>query len=142
MSKVTKTFLLAGKAIFTVHNNSNEHYTYKVRKSREDSPWGQRYFVSLLTGPDNELSYTYIGILEPNTGVLRLTKQSQYPYSSKAVKVLQWALNVVWRDAFDKVPIGYGIKHEGKCGRCGRTLTTPESIDCGIGPECLKIMGM
>jgi hypothetical protein len=30
--------------------------------------------------------------------------------------------------------------HEGKCGRCGRLLTVPSSIESGIGPECSKIM--
>ncbi|MGQ4872128.1 MAG: DUF6011 domain-containing protein, partial [Candidatus Thorarchaeota archaeon] len=26
------------------------------------------------------------------------------------------------------------IWHEGKCGRCGRRLTVPESIESGYGP--------
>lgn len=33
------------------------------------------------------------------------------------------------------------IRHEGKCGRCGRALTRPESIDTGLGPECAAKMG-
>ncbi len=28
--------------------------------------------------------------------------------------------------------------HEGKCARCGRKLTTPESIQRGLGPECAE----
>ncbi len=31
----------------------------------------------------------------------------------------------------------YG-KQIGRCGACGRRLTDPESIDNGIGPECIK----
>jgi hypothetical protein len=34
------------------------------------------------------------------------------------------------------------FRHEGCCGRCGRTLTTPESIDTGFGPECSGKLGI
>lgn len=34
------------------------------------------------------------------------------------------------------------IRHEGRCGRCSRALTRPESIDTGFGPECAEKMGM
>lgn len=30
---------------------------------------------------------------------------------------------------------------EGKCGRCARRLTTPESVQLGFGPECAKLLG-
>lgn len=30
------------------------------------------------------------------------------------------------------------VWHEGRCGRCGRKLTVPESIETGIGPDCAK----
>jgi hypothetical protein len=26
--------------------------------------------------------------------------------------------------------------HEGRCGKCGRALTVPESIESGLGPVC------
>ena len=39
----------------------------------------------------------------------------------------------------DDVPDNLRVYHEGKCCRCGRTLTTPESIKKGIGPECEAI---
>jgi hypothetical protein len=32
------------------------------------------------------------------------------------------------------------IWHEGKCGKCGRQLTVPSSIETGIGPECIKTL--
>jgi hypothetical protein len=49
--------------------------------------------------------------------------------------VIRWAVKAV---AKGSLPEGYKIQHEGKCCRCGRTLTTPESIERGIGPECVK----
>jgi hypothetical protein len=34
------------------------------------------------------------------------------------------------------------VRHAGKCGRCAKKLTTPQSVDTGIGPECAKLMGI
>jgi len=38
-------------------------------------------------------------------------------------------------------PAGFEFWHEGRCGKCARRLTVPESIANGIGPECLKNLG-
>ena len=123
-------FFKGGNALFTISNPAGEHYTYKIRKPDRDSP----FFVSLLTGPDNENSYTYIGIFEPGAFDLRLTKMSKVKFDTKSVKVLRWALTV-FRNG-NRPPTGYAIQHEGRCCRCGRTLTTPESIERGMGPDC------
>lgn len=34
------------------------------------------------------------------------------------------------------IPPSLEVWHEGRCGRCGRALTVPESIASGIGPVC------
>jgi hypothetical protein len=34
------------------------------------------------------------------------------------------------------LPGSVDVLHSGRCGRCGRTLTTPDSIERGLGPEC------
>ena len=31
------------------------------------------------------------------------------------------------------------VFHSGKCGKCGKKLTTPESIKSGLGPYCSKV---
>ena len=30
------------------------------------------------------------------------------------------------------------IFHDGRCGRCGRQLTDPTSVETGLGPYCRK----
>jgi hypothetical protein len=124
-------FFKGGKAIFTVSNPAGDHYTFKIRHPK-DKP----FFVSLLTGGDNTTDYTYLGIYNPQNKSVNLTAGSKYSEDTTPVKVVRWAIRKVSNG--EDLPEGYSIQHEGKCCRCGRTLTTPESIENGIGPECIK----
>jgi hypothetical protein len=162
-----KNFFMGGNATFTVDNGRGTHYTFKIRQPKKDNPrfaGPAPHFASLLTGPDNENSYTYMGIVfeapifrtevinpeDPASGTrkvdtgaktmaVRLTGKSRYNDESVPVKVLRWALHLAATGG--SLPEGYAVHHEGKCGCCGRTLTVPESIKRGIGPECWAKMG-
>lgn len=140
--QIGQDFILAGRAIFTLIGTSNR-FTYQV--TRKDPDPGSRYtqptyFVGLLTGSNNESDYSYLGILDPVTGYVRLTKGSRMTPQAPAVKAIQWALPLIWARA--TMPPSFGIMHVGRCGRCGRTLTVPESIASGIGPDCAGKMGL
>lgn len=148
---ITKTFLLAGNAKFTISvpqqfqtGGMAARYTFRIKRSEPTAQFPKpAWFVSLLTGPDNETSYTYLGKLGEFTGQVVTTQKSRYTQDSNPVRLLNKVLVRVWCDdhqAFEQY--GFQIRHEGKCGRCGRTLTVPESIDVGIGPECQEIMGI
>ena len=126
-------FFTAGRAVFTVDNGKGQHYTFRIGRRNENQP----LFVGLLTGPNNENSFTYLGIFKPETNEIRLTAKSRYTDETLPVKVVRWAVKAV---AANKIPKGYSIQHAGKCCRCGRTLTTPESVNRGWGPECDKYM--
>lgn len=136
---ITADFVKAGYAIFTVTSKTGEYYTYKVEHSTGSENFAPAWFVQLLTGPDNTSDYSYLGLLDAKTGAVRLTKKSRYSDDSLPVKVIRWALGMVWSDK--PLPEGYAIEHMGLCGHCGRALTTPESLAIGIGPKCRK-MGM
>ncbi|GMU26254.1 MAG: hypothetical protein AMXMBFR16_11590 [Candidatus Uhrbacteria bacterium] len=131
---ITREFATAGRAVFTVSNATGERYTFKVKRKDNEAPRPPVYFVSLLTGPDNTRDYTYVGVLNDYNGSVRLTAASRYAEDSKPVAVVRWALKKVWERG--TLPAGYEILHEGRCGRCGRPLTVPESIKTGLGPEC------
>jgi hypothetical protein len=97
-------------------------------------------FVKLLTGSDNEHSYTYLGNL-------RLTPHPHYEHGRKSTigpdapgaKAIGWYLSRLLGDASVD---GVEVWHEGVCGRCGRALTVPESVERGIGPDCAEKMGL
>ena len=134
-----KQFASAGNATITLESlKSGSHFTYKVREKESTSPnGGTVHFVSLLSGADNENDYRYLGLIREGRFVL--TKNSKVGIDAPSFK----AFNYFWNfDHGDVIPPQLVIRHEGRCGRCGRTLTVPSSIDLGIGPECAALMGL
>lgn len=130
-----KLFALAGNATITLESQvTGVHYTYKIREAKE----GNVHFVNLLTGPNNEADFTYLGIIRPGQHVLTITKASKLTTGSGPVL----AFNYFWSLRGDSFPSQLVVRHEGRCGRCGRTLTVPSSIDLGIGPDCAELMGL
>ncbi len=122
------SFILAGKAIVTFLNTqSKNRFTFKVSKAKE----GDFYFVSLLTSPE---TYQYIGTV--SNGIFRLGKKSKVSGDAQSVKVFDY---VIKKLKSNTLPNFIEIWHEGKCGRCGRALTVPSSIESGLGPECIKM---
>ena len=141
--KVDKRFVLAGHAIFTVHNGQGTSYTFRVMKAEADGNYQDSWFISLLTGPDNKHDYTYVGKIDPIQARVRLTRQSRYNCDSLPVKVINWVLPKIWQDK--PLPEGYGCHGAGYCGRCGIQLTAepgvnPEGFRYGYGPTCWKKM--
>jgi hypothetical protein len=135
-----KSYILAGHATVTLTSQRTQcRYTFKVSqaKDRETGEPKDFWFVGLLAGPDNESDYQYMGLLDAQRG-FRLTAKSRMTTEAKPVK----GFDYMWRHvAAGQMPPAMEIRHEGACGRCGRKLTVPSSIDSGIGPECAKKMG-
>lgn len=140
---VSKQFCLAGDATFTVSKPDGTHRTYRIQHVPANGRWKPAYFVHLLTGPDNTNDYTYVGVLDDFAGHVQVTRKSPYLQDSGPVKLLNRILARIWGDDHDAYQQhGYATRHAGKCGRCGRKLTTPESTVSGFGPECRKILGI
>jgi hypothetical protein len=140
------TFMLGGSATLTLQAPSGKHYTYKVkeaeRKPDDAANAPLRWFVGLLSGPDNDSDYTYLGLLE-NTqrsgDVLRFRLTPASRLGGEAAPVV-WVRRLIEAlVAEDEKRLARGaFYHEGRCGMCNRKLTTPESIKRGIGPVCFE----
>ena len=129
-----KDFAFAGNATITLQSGTTgKHYTYKIKKCKDSD---NLYFIHLLHGPDNEEDYHYIGAYYKDSGYFHTAKQYQftprqaYPPALRAMDYFLFKI--------DNLPSNLYVYHEGRCGRCGRKLTTPESIERGLGPECYK----
>jgi len=132
-----RQYVLAGEAVFTVANPSTGYWvTYKVtRKPGALDAW----FVGYLAGPDNEADYTYLGLLADHP---RFSPRFRV-WHTRATKVVKDT--AVWRgaewlakhlDEKGNFPPALEFLPSSTCARCGRTLTTPESVLRGFGPEC------
>jgi hypothetical protein len=122
-------FALAGNAYLTLSSRrTGAHYTFRIAASSS----GEVHFVSSLVGPDH---YEYVATIF-NRQELRLTRKSPSP------EYLPFrAFRYAWEWANQGIiPSDLEVRHEGRCGRCGRQLTHPDSIDRGIGPECAKTL--
>ncbi len=129
-----KDFMLLGNARITFLNTDTDtRFTYRVRKPAKKPfqdeatrPW----FVSVLTGSNNDNDYQFIGTIFQDMS-FKFSHRSHISWEAKSVKVFAW----VW-EHIDSLPSTVQSWHEGKCGMCAKALTDPESIARGIGPIC------
>ena len=114
---------------FTVKSTkTGEHRTFRVRTQPLDSNYcpGKRV-LSLLTGSDNENSYTGFAFVDDfGIHVWGKKKTEQYLALATMLEHLQ-----KHEDAGRVTVLA-----ETTCRKCNRKLTTPESILSGIGPTC------
>lgn len=123
-------FALAGNATFTIVSlKTGTRFTYKVRASDD----GKVFFVKVLTGSDNENDFTFLGTIWSDSRVFR--RGNRAPISEEAPSSKAFAR--FWSKLLaGSIPETLEFHHAGRCGRCGRKLTTPESVQRGLGPEC------
>lgn len=115
-----RRFILAGQALFTlVSNLTGKHYTYEVRST---DPERTSFTVAVRAGDD----FLTVGVLAAGEFVA--------DGKGPAAKAFAWYWRQLSADGpkLDQVE----LMHAGRCGRCGRELTHPESILTGLGPIC------
>lgn len=123
-------YLLAGRAILTIVNRqTGGRFTFKIIRDeakRDNDP--PTWFVAAMTGTDlhQYLGFIRDGGYRPNLLKVAADKPTQ--------KAATWLLPRML--ACHPLPESVDVLHSGRCGRCGRTLTTPDSIERGLGPEC------
>ena len=121
-------FMMAGKAICTIVNpKTGNRFTYRIKKKKNTDVW----FVSVLRGANNETDYEYIGCIVG--GLFKTSPKSRVTTEAQSFKVFAYVYSKL---VINTLPDFIEIWHEGRCGKCGRTLTVPESIETGMGPEC------
>ena len=131
-----KRFVTGGNAIMTLESKrTGRWFTYKIKKSKKDienNVENSPLFVSVLVGSDNESSYTYMGTIFNNNS-FKLTKNSKIGEDALSYKAFTFFFNLLQNN---KIHEEMSVYHRGICARCGRTLTVPESLIHGFGPEC------
>ncbi|QNH71474.1 hypothetical protein PP938_gp103 [Rhizobium phage AF3] len=115
-------FIFAGKSIFTLKSRRTEdHFTYKVKKRKEGL-----YYVFVLSK-----GFEYIGTLQDRR--FFPSKKHGRSLDELPLRAFKWSIDHI---ETGKVPSELEFYHEGKCARCLRPLTDPNSLKTGLGPEC------
>lgn len=150
-----RRFILGGKATFTVKNTqTGRRFTFRVECKRDLVKNGRGvkspYFVSLMTGSDNESSYSYFGYIRTNDNAdgykdfVHGGRKAKVPENAGPVAAFRWLWTLINGRNSDGSKRSNTLAdypsvefwHEGHCCCCGRLLTVPESIATGIGPIC------
>lgn len=128
------TFVFSGQATFTLRSlKTKQRFTYQV----EETEQGGRFFVRVLTGPENTADYTYLGMFfGPD---FSHDKKKRVSPDAPSAKAFAWFAEKLRRGV---LPPSLEVWHDGRCGACGRKLTVPASVMVGLGPECAAKRGV
>lgn len=155
--------ITAGRSILTVRSHrTQERYTFRFRRPDSNPNKKRPVWVSLLGGPEGGFTtpqtasaddqgvidtsnrvWSFLGTIWPEDGrpwVFNPSAKSKVPFEDKSMRAAHWIARMLPL-AVDHLMEEADWWHEGRCGRCGRRLTVPESIESGFGPECIRLVG-
>lgn len=120
--------------IITIENPATGgHRTFKIETQHSGNLSGKR-IVSLLVGRDNTGDYQGFGFVVEDGRVVvwrkfrGIEKMSDFDkFASMLAAPRNWS---------EKRGLVYHVA--GACRRCGRVLSTPESVRRGLGPTCAE----
>lgn len=145
-ARAALAYMFGGRATVTFRSlSSGTHYTFKLvapRSEKEALKAGKcdHFNVSFLFGQDNVNDYRYLGQVRGNKFSLTpASRQAGYNEQTPVYIAFQYAFSKLVADV-PPADAKFEVWHEGKCGRCGRKLTVPESINTGFGPECVTMV--
>lgn len=126
-------FIFAGKAVFTLRSvETGNRFTYKMNAAKgDDGKFKPDFHFAKMNVAG---SFDYAGCVRDRKTFFQ-TKKSKVPANHQGLAALEYVLRHLADDSLDG---RVEVWHEGRCGKCGKPLTVPESIRSGIGPECAK----
>lgn len=137
--QVARNFLFAGHATFTLRSvRTGTRFTYRLDKKKD----GDTLYLKVLCAPD---VWKFSGALymqaDTHKYAYHNSKSSQLHALAPSIKAFDWFIRHL-QEADGHFHPQLELWHEGKCGKCGRALTVPESIATGLGPDCAASMGI
>lgn len=142
-------YMLAGKSVVTLKNEqTSNRFTYRIKRLPQNKRYNKRndiWWVSVLTGSDNERCYQFIGsvkvkgihqhcIEDANRNYWYLhSDKSKITSDAQSVKVFNYVLQHLVAGNLNEC---VSIYHDNKCGKCRKSLTVPSSTIVGLGPYC------
>lgn len=118
---------------YTIKFDDGSHVTLRVQDHWDTvEQQAGTQVIGFLSGSNNESDYT--GFANIRHGSLYIWKRFQ-----GRVDKQRRAWDILVNGDADEFGQAYALE-SGRCYRCNRLLTTPESIERGLGPICAEIM--
>jgi hypothetical protein len=125
---------------YTVIGDGFEGGYRTIRLRETDFKDGKKVVIDYMVGPDNENDFIGCGFLFQEQGRVTLWKRFRAPeIEPEFEQEIRLAIDAIYNN-----PKAAGLayaKMSGNCCVCGRKLTTPESLEAGIGPVCMEKAG-
>jgi len=126
---------------FTIRNRkTGEYRTFKIHTQPEGGFCAGRRIVSVLVGPDNVSNYGgFAFVNDAGDGIdVWHSKRRREENDNKptAYEWFGWMLADLLAHDGSRFGDRYDVLETRRCLICNRKLTTPESIERGIGPIC------
>lgn len=140
----TETAFTFETGTFKTHNGTvtienpatGQHRTFQVRTQTfgEGDKAEEKRVVALLEGPDNTSDYRPFAFVDETNGHVFVWRR----FRGEPGEPSAWEKFAKLLTQPEHFQESRGLEYlfEGRCRRCGRALTTPESIKSGIGPIC------
>ena len=142
-TELLNTIILVLNGTWTIENiESGEYRTFEIKTKKFGDQ--KKRVISLMTGSDNESSFTGFGFVSECGRYINVWKRFKRQDGGRMTKheTYAWILS----DFFTKEGARWGHKFNvvgsATCHMCSRKLTTPESVRNSIGPVCAKKAGL
>lgn len=130
-------YISGGKGIVTLQSPTGKHHTYEFRRPNDEDVFPKdTLFVYTLV---KDFTWMYVGMYSSSYKSFKLTRASRFRSSSPIVKGARYIVKLARNPGSIKED-RMQIYHEGTCSVCGRKLTSPKSIQTGMGPQCRKLV--
>ena len=131
-------FFRGGRGKFTlVSKATGKRFTYSLGVPKNKQDRIPPMFVRVLTGPNNTSDYQFIGTVFDHHTYRHSLRKSMISEKAPSVLAFSWFVRNLYKGNLE----GVEFWHEGRCGKCARLLTVPESIQRGLGPHCASQIG-
>jgi hypothetical protein len=139
--------VLTHNGTFTISSPKGGHRTFRVRTILDGDLEGKRV-LGYLQGPDNERDFfDFAFVFDSGIAVWKKWRKadnrwgiSAYPKPGTPASVFEQMAGMFWEVVVARrgsiVDLGYTFEASTVCRVCNRRLTTPASIEVGIGPDC------
>lgn len=118
------------KGYFTVEREGDKHRTFRF------TTYKGKTTIALMTGRNNTADYTKFGYVDGEN--IRFWRTPTFHGMDATLPISQDDIRECYKailNDLDAAGLRYARESK-RCSRCNKELTTPESLDAGLGPIC------